>query len=166
MAEARRPCVKCGRNRAERFFTSPRGRTCSDCRKKRVRTSSRDVRLQETYGISECEYQAIFTAQGGVCAICKGKRTGNLDVDHNHAIERELVADGIPKPEATRRSVRGLLCRRCNRRLLPAARDDERILGAAAMYLTGGRWSLSYQSPDVSGLTLTQGVLAERSSCS
>jgi len=119
MAEARRPCKRCNRNRAERFFISPQGHVCSDCRKQRVRTAARDQRLQETYGITEDEYKTLFEAQGGACAICNGKRRENLDVDHDHAT-------GV---------IRGLLCKRCNRRLLPASTDNLLVLSRAMDYL-------------------------------
>ena len=127
MTEKRRPCKKCGRNRAERFFTSPRGHTCKSCRKKRVQLAGRDVRLMENYGITEAEYQLLFERQDGRCAICRGKRSGNLDVDHDHALERA----GVEK----RKTIRGLLCRRCNRRLLPAATDNTAVLENAISYL-------------------------------
>jgi len=60
------------------------------------------------YGIEPDEYQRMFIAQDGVCAICGGasryKRrdgtpTNRLAVDHDHETGR----------------IRGLLCDRCNR---------------------------------------------------
>jgi hypothetical protein len=124
----RRPCAKCGRNRAEKFYVSPRGRVCSTCRKRRTQHASRDVRLQEAYGITQQDYDAILAIQDGVCAICQGRRRGNLDVDHDHALEKL----GVPPRDC----VRGLLCRRCNRRLLPAATDKVANLYRAIDYLT------------------------------
>lgn len=116
---ARRPCVKCGRNRAERFFTSPRGRTCQTCRKTRVRGASRAARLEQTYGITAADYEKILEFQGGRCEICGRQPRYNLDVDHDHKTG----------------AVRGLLCKVCNRRLLPAARDDQPTLIRAWYYL-------------------------------
>lgn len=118
-----RPCKKCGRNRSERFFVSARGHTCLTCRKKRVAFAGRDVRLLEAYGITLDEYASILEAQGGVCAICGGERTYNLDVDHDHALG------------SGRQAVRGLLCKACNRRLLPAAKDSPDNLLRAIEYL-------------------------------
>jgi hypothetical protein len=115
----RRPCAKCGTNRHIKFYVSERGRVCSFCRKKRTVLASRDVRLQETYGITEAEYQQLLAAQGGACAICRGTRRENLDVDHCHRTSL----------------IRGLLCRRCNRRLLPASQDKPERLRAAIEYL-------------------------------
>lgn len=103
---------------------SAKGRVCSTCRKRRTKHASRDVRLQETYDITQADYDAMFAHQGGACAICKGKRPGNLDVDHDHKHDGPV-----------RDSVRGLLCRRCNRRLLPASLDRVQILESAIQYL-------------------------------
>lgn len=114
-----RPCRSCHRNRAEKFYTSARGRTCLSCRKARSRTNSRNRRIFETYGLTEAEYDSLFAAQDGRCAICGGTRKQKLSVDHRHA-------DGL---------VRGLLCRLCNGRLLTAAKDLPAILRAAADYL-------------------------------
>lgn len=81
----------------------------------------------DTYGISLEDYNAILAAQGGRCAICRGKRSGNLDTDHDHKL---AAATGD-----VRASVRGLCCRRCNRRLLPAATDSVEVLQRAIDYL-------------------------------
>lgn len=127
MAEKRRPCAKCARNRAERFFTGPRGSVCATCRRRGRSTATRAVRLEETYGITEAEYAALLAAQGGACAICRRKARYNLDVDHSHS----AVSRGL----SVRASVRGLLCKLCNRRLLTAARDDVDVLVRAIDYL-------------------------------
>jgi hypothetical protein len=134
-AIVRKRCQKCGTNRALHFYRSERSRVCLPCQRSRARRSNRDVRLGETYGITVAEYDAMFAAQDGRCAICGGRRTGNLDVDHDHAREKELRAEGLDPLEATRRSIRGLLCRRCNRRLLPASQDSAERLRAAIRYL-------------------------------
>lgn len=72
-----------------------------------------------TYGLGPGEYDALYEAQGGRCAICRQTRRQRLSVDHDHKT-------GL---------VRGLLCRLCNGRLLTAARDDQTVLRAAADYL-------------------------------
>lgn len=114
-----RPCSKCRRNRAEKFYTSPRGRVCSDCRKKSRSKASHEKRVTATYGPGPGEYDVLFEAQDGRCAICREPRRQRLSVDHDHK-------SGL---------VRGLLCRRHNGQLLPAARDRPEILRAAAEYL-------------------------------
>ncbi|MFC9231338.1 endonuclease VII domain-containing protein [Streptomyces decoyicus] len=122
MAEPRkgyRQCERCSKNRAERFFT-PRGKVCSTCRKATRRASSRNARLQATYGLTSEEYQRLFEAQGGRCAICQETRRANLAVDHCHKSE----------------AIRGLLCQRCNGQLLArGARDRPEVLRRAAEYL-------------------------------
>ncbi|WP_043470342.1 endonuclease VII domain-containing protein [Kitasatospora sp. MBT66] len=123
MAEPRkgyRSCSKCSKNRAVRFFIGPRGRVCEKCRKATSRASSRAARLQAAYGLSAQDYQALFEAQGGRCAICRETRRTNLAVDHCHKTE----------------AIRGLLCQRCNGQLLArGARDRPEVLRRAADYL-------------------------------
>lgn len=123
-----RPCRKCGRNRAERFFTSARGHVCSACRKNRTRTYSRGAHLMDTYGISLAEYEWMLEQQGGVCAGCLGHRRV-YDVDHDHKLEKQGVA---PK-----HTVRGGLCRSDNK-ILAMARDDPARLRRLADYLERG----------------------------
>jgi len=56
-------------------------------------------------------------------------------VDHDHKLEKLLIESGIDPIDAARMSVRGLLCKRCNRRLLPAATDKQEVLARAITYL-------------------------------
>ena len=114
----RRPCRSCGRNRAERFFTGPRGRTCEDCRKAKRSASTHARRVEQTYGLTAEQYEALLAYQGGACAICGGERRYRLNVDHDHATGK----------------VRGLLCRRCNK-LLRDVRDDAETLHRAGWYV-------------------------------
>ncbi|MGI5531546.1 endonuclease VII domain-containing protein [Streptomyces syringium] len=114
-----RPCTRCQRNRAERFFTSSRGKVCASCRKKARSKASHEARVQATYGLLPGEYNRLFELQGGRCGICGGTRSQRLSVDHCHRTQL----------------VRGLLCRMCNGRLLTAARDRPEVLRAAAGYL-------------------------------
>jgi hypothetical protein len=56
-------------------------------------------RLAKIYGLSESDYDALFIAQNGCCAICRHSIwPKKLSVDHNHATGE----------------VRGLLCSPCN----------------------------------------------------
>ena len=73
--------------------------------------SAREYRLKRTYGISLSDYDAILAAQGGVCPLCRHAKgiSAPLQVDHDHRMEK----NGKP----TRKSVRGLVCGRCNNRL-------------------------------------------------
>ena len=87
--------------------------------KKRASAAAHGRRIEEQYGITADEYQAILATQGGVCAICGGRRSYRLNVDHCHTT-------GV---------VRGLLCRLCNGRLLTSARDSVEVLYNAIAYL-------------------------------
>lgn len=115
----RRPCSKCGLNRAEKFYGSPRARVCNPCQKKTRQDAARDRRLRETYGITLVEYNELLAAQEHRCYICQRKPRYNMDVDHDHKT-------GL---------VRGLLCKLCNRRLLPSCRDNPHTLLMALSYL-------------------------------
>jgi len=91
-------------------------------KRKRLRLQRRGYRLKATYGIDNQDYEVLLKAQGGKCAICGGRRPYYLHVDHDHSVRSK------------RRSVRGLLCKRCNN-LLARVRDDVALLGKAAEYL-------------------------------
>lgn len=126
-------CKKCGDNRAAKFYRGTRGTVCADCRKRTRVTGTKDQRLKETYNISHEEWLLLLAWNDGKCWICNGKRTGKggvplYDTDHDHALEKQ----GIP----IRECLRGLLCKRCNRRLLPSALDSVAILEKAIWYLT------------------------------
>ena len=128
-----RECQRCHKKRILSQF-SPRGTVCKPCQKTGAYNRAKDVRLRETYGIDLDEYHQILAMQNGRCAICAGKRSV-YDVDHSHSAERAYLESGLDAPQAARLSVRGLLCRRCNRRLLTAATDNPDTLRAAATYL-------------------------------
>jgi hypothetical protein len=77
--------------------------------------------LRRLYGVSVEQYDALSTAQGHVCALCKTPaldRHKRLVVDHCHATGK----------------VRALLCQPCNR-ALGQFRDNATILQRAADYL-------------------------------
>lgn len=114
----RRPCAQCERNRAERFFVSPRGKVCADCQRQNRRATARRSHVERTYGLTAEQHQRLLEFQGGACAICQGTRPYQLAVDHDHDTGR----------------VRGLLCKRCNR-LLRDVRDNRATLRGAVEYL-------------------------------
>lgn len=81
----------------------------------------RDEKLHTKYGITTVEFNALLTAQGGCCAICKGTTPGGQGewhVDHDHASGK----------------VRGLLCAPCNLSL-GGFKDSPDLLRAALAYL-------------------------------
>lgn len=140
MAEARRPCSKCGLNRADRFFVSAKGRVCVTCRKATSRGASRNTRLVATYGITDAEYKAQLRQQDGKCAGCLGTRKTNLDVDHDHAKEKAGLSG--------RDTLRGLLCRSCNKILAMARDNPERLERLAAYLRSGGVWLWEAPAPN------------------
>ena len=65
----------------------------------------RKTKVQEKYGITMEQYEQMFVAQGGLCAICgkpERQKIGNvirgLSIDHDHKTNK----------------IRELLCHRCN----------------------------------------------------
>ena len=81
---------------------------------------SRRYHLKRKYGLTLADYDRMFEAQGGVCAICGEARPEErtLHVDHDHAT-------GV---------IRGLLCFRCNQ-AIGSLQEDYDIFQAAADYL-------------------------------
>jgi hypothetical protein len=84
------------------------------------RLADRKSYLKRNYGITLQEYDAMFEAQGGMCAICGEPRPEErtLHVDHDHETGE----------------IRGLLCFRCNN-ALGDLRDDYELFQRAADYL-------------------------------
>lgn len=77
-------------------------------------------RLAKDFNLTPDEYATLLTSQDGKCAICLARpRTRRLAVDHNHKTLE----------------IRGLLCTRCNHKLLGAAHEKPEILRRAALYL-------------------------------
>ena len=86
----------------------------------KVRLAARRSALMKLYGISLENYQDMFDAQGGCCAICNQiSEEEHLCVDHCHQTNE----------------VRGLLCRTCNR-ALGLFKDDPEILDRAKEYVS------------------------------
>ena len=86
----------------------------------------REYRLRRLFGIGFEDYQRMFAAQKGLCAICKKpgsspfkKRT--LGIDHDHKTK----------------AVRGLLCDRCNQGI-GQFQDNPDLLKSAMQYLSRG----------------------------
>lgn len=89
-------------------------------------TRNRAAALRRNYGITIKQYDAMHTAQNGLCAVCglpettKGGRFGTttmgLAVDHDHATGE----------------IRGLLCHMCNRAIGQFGDNAERMRLAAS----------------------------------
>jgi hypothetical protein len=92
-------------------------------------------RKLKRYGLTVEDYERLYMAQGGVCAICgtvptKGKvsvRRGLTEYERN---KRRLTVDHCHRT----RAVRALLCVNCNA-ILGHAKDRIELLRAAVAYL-------------------------------
>jgi hypothetical protein len=133
-----RVCKKCGTQKALQAFTSNklcaqgREHTCKACTMQRQNTweksaptSHRNSYLKWRYKITIEEYEKLYAAQSGVCAIChqpetdKGPRgPKSMAVDHCHITLK----------------IRGLLCRNCNTSL-GGFKDRPELLEKALKYL-------------------------------
>jgi hypothetical protein len=96
---------------------------CANIINKANRDARPNARLREhlrrRFGITPEDYDAMFAAQGGVCAICGSPPRGRrLSVDHDHDTDE----------------VRGLLCSTCNAGI-GSMRDDPELLRRAIAYL-------------------------------
>lgn len=84
------------------------------------KTADQEGYLKRKYGITIADYDRMFDAQNGVCAICLEARPEErtLHVDHDHET-------GV---------IRGLLCFRCNN-ALGDFREEYELFQRAANYL-------------------------------
>lgn len=123
----KRICINCNKNKPNPSgWNGPNDQSCKVCKKQRVTRNRRAQHYRETFDITLDEYYMLHQERDGKCWICDGTRKW-LDVDHDHKKEKE----GTP----IRQTIRGLLCARCNRQLLAAARDSAEMLRRAADYL-------------------------------
>jgi len=84
-------------------------------------TKRREYKRKENYGITQTEWDALFTSQGNCCGNCRSTDPGtktHWHTDHDHVSGE----------------VRGILCAHCNR-MVGAAKDDIDILLQAVEYL-------------------------------
>lgn len=116
------------REHAARWYQENKERASASRKEYYARTKSarartgRDWRFREKYGITHDDYDAMVSAQGGLCAACGGEQQHGwkrLCVDHDHATGR----------------VRGLLCDYCNR-AVGLLRDDASRAQRLADYLS------------------------------
>ena len=81
------------------------------------------------YGLSQEDFDSLFSKQDGLCAICNKPFDGKPQVDHDHIAGYE----DLP-PKEKRKHVRGLLCA-CHNRMIGQGHDDPDELQAGAKYL-------------------------------
>ena len=97
----------------------------SDWKKTEAYSQAKHRRRMKQYDLTDAEFNAMWEAQDGCCAICKvklqprGRSKHSAAIDHNHKT----------------REVRGVLCRGCNHGI-GSLGDSPSILIAAAKYLT------------------------------
>jgi Recombination endonuclease VII len=112
----------------------PRCATHHRAARRRTRATNAARRTQRVYSLTPDEYDRLYRAQGGRCAICRRAqgvtdrpdRQRRLAVDHDHTC--------CPGPTSCGRCVRGLLCDPCNREMAHA-RDDPEHFRRAIAYL-------------------------------
>jgi hypothetical protein len=89
----------------------------------RFKRMMRKAHLKKMYGLSPDRYLLLYEAQDGECAICRRPEPKQkLCVDHNHETK----------------SIRGLLCSRCNTGV-GLFLENPRLLLLAAGYLLSAR---------------------------
>lgn len=107
------------RNASQPSGWAPYCKPCHNARGKAAKEKiggSRTYHLKRRYGITAADADAMFEAQGGLCAVCRAAPA--VHVDHDHLTG----------------SVRELLCFNCNGGL-GQFRDDPAVLRAAADYV-------------------------------
>lgn len=76
----------------------------------------------DVYELTPEEWASVLELQGHVCAGCGQPRSYELNVDHDHKVEKE---------QGMRASIRGGLCRRCNKVLRDIRDSIPNLLGLA-----------------------------------
>lgn len=131
--EGHKWCPDCGFVKSLELFPraasrSGRATYCLPCHNNRSRASrekvggSRTYHLTRRYGIVAEEFDGMFEAQDGLCAICRSAPAAHVDHDHDTG------------------EVRDLLCFNCNGGL-GQFKDDAEVLRAAADYVERHRAS-------------------------
>jgi hypothetical protein len=125
-------CSICGRIRV-RLRKNTKG---AECWERRRQTRQAYIKVAKTrpnrpyelrkMGMTPEQYDEMFYAQGGVCAICKQQSERALCIDHDHG----CCAHGT----ACKDCIRGLLCNACNVGL-GYFRDSPDVLRSAAEYV-------------------------------
>lgn len=132
-------CVGCGEKKAHKEFRIFRDRRrgqerrdswCKVCRRKRdkgrrkswkgrskksLSRRNRKRQLRREYGIKLADYERMYAAHEGVCAICGKAETRSLN--------GKVISLGVDHDHKTG-EIRGLLCARCNTALAQMERIE------------------------------------------
>lgn len=116
-------CIPCELQRNREYLASKGTYNADRCR---VYTRTKK------WNLTEGGYEAMFDAQGGVCAICGSPPDDNksLAVDHDHSC--------CPEKKSCGKCIRKLLCDNCNNGL-GRFKDDIDRLEKAIVYLRAHR---------------------------
>jgi hypothetical protein len=121
MAATRKPCAKCKNPTVNSKYC----RTCAPIVKKERKHNAHETRVAATYGLRPGEYEKLYLAQGGKCAVKDCRATGRtklLAVEHDHHVNGK------------RESIRGLMCSMHNN-WIGKANDDPTVFESIAEYL-------------------------------
>jgi hypothetical protein len=127
-------CIKCGKTA---YPHAAKG-ACKKCYSAERYDPSRHrvwqyrALAKRKYGLTQDQLDAMYAAQGGVCAICQKAETKQLRHKSGTIITQRLSVDEDHSSKKVR--VRGLLCNACNHGL-GNFRDDPKRLRAAAIYI-------------------------------
>ena len=111
------------------------GKTRTDAQKER----DKDKRLRKTYGISLAEYNLIFEAQGGRCAICgREPKDKPLNVDHLHfkITTSRVFTDKQGNPVSAWlaiTTINGVLWARCEKTKVAAVQELKKVAMRASV---------------------------------
>ena len=101
------------------------------------RAMSLRANLKRSYGITVADYDAMFVAQEGKCAICECLLVSQSDTSREFKGHPPNDVGRVDHCHATGR-IRGLLCFSCNVGL-GKFRDDEELMLKAVRYLCASR---------------------------
>lgn len=105
---------------------------------RRRRLAAAGRRVENTYGLTPEQYDALLAFQDGLCALCRRAKgtTKRLAVDHDH---QQAMRDGHDPDKGCPECVRGLVCGPCND-VLAHARSDPDYFSAGMAYLLRPPW--------------------------
>lgn len=138
-------CTECAREqRRSAYRKSPKQRdaACEAAYQKRradplgERQRGVRVKLKANYGLTEQQYEEMFEAQQGCCAICFGELISRLDPARPQWRMRGAPRNNVARVDHCHSTnvVRGLLCSNCNIGL-GKFRDSKKNLLSAVGYL-------------------------------